>query len=78
MNVAQRRVLILGAAAAAAMVLLPPYREVWPTRIINLGYQPLFLPPSVYASVNVSLLAVQLAVVVGIAGVLWLAFRGRR
>jgi hypothetical protein len=78
MNGSQRKVLVVAAIVAGLMLLIPPYREAWPTLIINLGYQPLFLPPTVRASVNLSLLAVQLGVVAAIAAALVLAMRDRR
>jgi hypothetical protein len=73
----QRWVLVLGAIAAGLMLLLPPYHEVYPTLTINLGYQPLFLPPTTRASVDLLLLAVQLGVVAVITAVLFVALRGR-
>lgn len=59
MNDSQKKVLLLLGLVIAAMLLFPPFHALLaPGRVRNLGYHPIFDPPT-FGSVNVSLLVAQ-------------------
>jgi hypothetical protein len=85
MNQGQKSILIIAAIIVLLMLVYPPFVFIGANGVrINAGYAPIFQPPiypdpsRLQASVNTIMLITQIFAVGVVAGLLTLAFKGRR
>jgi hypothetical protein len=78
MTTAQRLILVIGVAVHVAVLLFPPFIFQAPTSaVVNEGFAFILSPPAIgdnhYATINVGLLALEIAVASIVTGLLFLA-----